>query len=85
VSDPECQTFANSIAQYHIGVSNQIKIDFVFREEVANARGVGFNVQAALASIEPDGPKIEAAAEEREVVIRNAQSIVEAHVQRAGN
>lgn len=40
-----------------------IKADVAYRKDVANACGVGFDVPASLASIEPNKPKIEAAIE----------------------
>ena len=40
-----------------------IKADIAYRKDVANACGVGFDVPASLASIEPNEPKIEAAIE----------------------
>jgi hypothetical protein len=50
------------------GHYDQIKNDVAFRKDVANRVGVGFDVPASLASIEPNEPKIEVAVEETEVV-----------------
>lgn len=47
------------------GHYDQIKANVVIRKEVANACGVGLDVPASLASIEPIGPKIEAAVKEK--------------------
>ena len=49
------------------GHYDQIKNDVAFRKDVPNRVGVGFDVPASLASIEPNEPKIEVAVEETEV------------------
>jgi len=41
------------------GRYDQTKNDMAFRKDVANRCGVGFDVLASLASIEPNEPKIE--------------------------
>lgn len=43
---------------------DRIKADVAFRTDVANRVGVGFDVPATLAPIEPNEPKIEVAAAE---------------------
>jgi hypothetical protein len=40
----------------------------VFRKEVANAYGLGFDVPVSLASIEPNEPKTEVSAEQEVAV-----------------
>jgi hypothetical protein len=46
---------------------DQTKNEVAFRKDVPNRVGVGFDVPASLASIEPNEPKIEVAVEETEV------------------
>ncbi len=41
------------------GHYDQIRNDAAFRKDVVNRCGVGFDVAASLASIEPNEPKIE--------------------------
>ena len=48
---------------------DKIKADLAFRKEVANACGVGFDVQSKLGSIEPIEPKIKSAPKEKVAVI----------------
>lgn len=50
------------------GHYDQIKNDVAFRKDVVNRCGVGFKVPVSLASIEPNEPKLEAAAE-KEVAV----------------
>ena len=50
------------------GHYDQIKNDVVFRKDVANRCGVGFDVPAALASIEPNEPKPETVVEQEVAV-----------------
>jgi hypothetical protein len=45
------------------GHYDQIENDVAFRKDVANRCGIGFRIPASLASIEPNEPKFEAAAE----------------------
>ena len=51
------------------GLYDRIKADAEFRKNEANRVGVGFDVPASLASIEPIEPKIEAGVEEEVAVI----------------
>jgi hypothetical protein len=44
------------------GHCDQIRNDVAFRKDVVNRCGLGFDVPASLASIEPNEPKIEASA-----------------------
>jgi len=50
------------------GHYDQIKNDVAFRKDVVNRCGVGFDVPASLASIEPNEPKIEAVVEQEVAV-----------------
>ena len=50
------------------GHYDQIKNDVAFRKDVVNRCGVGFDVPASLASIEPNEPKIEVSVE-REIAV----------------
>jgi hypothetical protein len=50
------------------GRYDKIKADVAFRQEVADACGVGFDVPATLGSIEPIEPKIEAPAKQKVAV-----------------
>jgi integrase len=50
------------------GHYDQIKNDLAFRTDVVNRCGVGFDVPASLASIEPNEPKPEAAVEKKVAV-----------------
>lgn len=47
------------------GHYEQIKNDVAFRKDVVNRCGVGFDVPASLASIEPNEPKTEAIVEQK--------------------
>jgi hypothetical protein len=51
------------------GHYDQIKHDVAFRKEVVNRVGLGFDVPASLASIEPNEPKIEVAVQKEVAVI----------------
>jgi len=50
------------------GHYDQIKNDVAFRKDVVNRYGVGFDVPASLASIEPNEPKPEAVIEQEVAV-----------------